>query len=106
MIKTYIRFERGRDGVIGPTFGPFDFVQLTYDELRVGRDGEPFALFDQTKGDWFIRYYEGTAKAWGADTRKEPWSDIIIWGENSESNAQSEHQIKRNKTMPGSGELI
>ena len=70
MSQTYIRFERIRDGITGPQFGPFAFVQLTYDELRIGPNGEPFARFDQKYVHWFL--YNGD---------EEPYSDVIVWSE-------------------------
>lgn len=50
----YIRFERGRDDVTGPVFGPFEWVQQTYRELRSSPDGEPFAYWNEKAGEWFI----------------------------------------------------
>ena len=39
-MKVKIRFERGRDCVIGPTFGPYEFVQVTYALLRDDKDND------------------------------------------------------------------
>ncbi len=38
---------------IGPTFGPFRYVELTYEMCRVD-DGETLAVFDSGRGDWLL----------------------------------------------------
>lgn len=50
-------------------FGPFPFVQLTYEILRVGPEGDDFAWFDPEEGAWFCK-----------ETGDEWWSDVVIWG--------------------------
>lgn len=47
----YLRFECGQEDRTSPEYGPFPFVQLTYDEVRVGPDGDSFASFS-TEGEW------------------------------------------------------
>lgn len=63
---TYVRFERCQQDRVSKEMGPFPFVQLTYDLLRVGPEGEEIASF--TSGFWTrVGYAE------------EPWSDVIIY---------------------------
>lgn len=52
--KVFVRFERGRDEVTGPTFGPFEWFQQTYQDLRVSPDGDPLAEWNEKAGEWFI----------------------------------------------------
>lgn len=36
----YVRFETARDCLVGPTYGPYDYVQVTYKLLKGGsQDG-------------------------------------------------------------------
>ena len=68
MIK--FRFENGRTDQWSEDFGPFEFVQLTYEDLRVGPDGESFATMNGN-AEWTIDQDEsGTV-----------YSDVIIWSE-------------------------
>jgi hypothetical protein len=78
----YLTFSRGRDDKEGPILGPFDWVQLTYDEIRVSPNGDPVALFDE--GDWHL--YGDTNS--GLD--REPWSDVVI-GPITPSDSQTPH---------------
>ena len=80
---TYIRFERGRDGITGPTFGPFDWVQMTYETLRVSPDGKPLATFLNHKGDWLFDYIIGSdleKMVVSVTDEDQRYSDIIIYG--------------------------
>lgn len=70
MAKVFVRFERGRDDVIGPTYGPYDFVQVTYTELRTSPDGEALATYDN--GDWNLV---------DAERDETVFSDFIIYSE-------------------------
>lgn len=54
----YVRFERGRDNVIGPTFGPFPFVQVTYNVVRYGPEGKDLAYLSHLNDDWEINDWE------------------------------------------------
>lgn len=104
MKKTYVRFERGRDDIVGPTFGPYDFVQLTYRYLRAVTEGGQDILlghYNASDNEWWP---EGTEKNervdfsschnvnWqceGEDTEGEKaleiwYSDIIIYSEEKE----------------------
>jgi hypothetical protein len=53
--------------------GTFDFVQLTYNYLRVGPDGDEIMTFDGDLGVWYSLS--------GDDTE---WTDIIIATPDSE----------------------
>lgn len=72
---TYIRFERGRHGIVGPIFGPFEWVQLTYGHIRIGPEGEDFAFLDEPGGDWII--YDDVVLPQGHTDRH--YSDVIIY---------------------------
>jgi len=65
MIK--VRFESPSRDEIGPTCGPFDWVQVTYELLRIAPDGDPFAVF--TGKGWYLL---------GTEYAPVPWSDMII----------------------------
>lgn len=72
-MQVFIRFERGRDDVIGPTYGPYDFVQVTYSVIRADRDGEEIelAFYNGPDGDWHLTDNE----------RDETiFSDFVIYG--------------------------
>ena len=68
-MPTWVRFERGRDGVIGPTYGPYPFVQLTYTILRAGPNGGDIAVM-QADGDWILS---------DAEREDRVFSDAIIY---------------------------
>jgi hypothetical protein len=74
--ETFVRFEKGREGKVGPTFGPYPFVQLTYHTLRVGPEGEDLAYMGKDD-DWYLTDEHTPV----ADRPSEGWSDIIIWDE-------------------------
>jgi hypothetical protein len=64
-----VRFERSADG-LGPddneaTFGPFEWVQLTYGSLRISPDGEDLAAMRD--GAWHIEWHDS------------PYSDVVIY---------------------------
>ena len=65
--KIFVRFEYGQQDRISADYGPFPFVQLTYDALRVGPNGDELASFDGHNGTWFIL------------PELSEWSDIIIY---------------------------
>lgn len=63
-----IHFECGREDRWSEDLGPFPFVQMTYNVLRVGHDGErELAHYDVEKDDWI-------------DEQGVAWSDVIICG--------------------------
>jgi len=45
-VAVYVTFERGRDDAKSITFGPFSYVQVTYDTLCV-EDSVVLAIFDR-----------------------------------------------------------
>lgn len=63
--QTYVRFECGCEERVGPTLGPFEFVQMTYGELR-GPYGETLARLDAES-----RWHTAGSSQW--------WSDVIIY---------------------------
>jgi hypothetical protein len=71
-----LRFECGREDRIGRLHGPFEFVQLTYNSLRVGPDGHFFASYHE--GDWG---FDDEAPRHGVKPEEmgEKWSDIVIF---------------------------
>jgi hypothetical protein len=75
-----VRFERGRDDQTGPVLGPFEWVQLTYNALRVAPNGEQLASYDPVQHDWFIEANPRVPHTMllTVDELGEPWSDIII----------------------------
>ena len=36
----FVQFEHGQENRFSEKLGPFEFVQLTYADIRVGKDGE------------------------------------------------------------------
>lgn len=66
--KTYIRFECGSEDRESVCMGPYEFVQITYHELR-DEKGETIASMD-SDARWFL-YKEDATKEW--------WSDIVIY---------------------------
>ena len=64
--EVFVRFECGSEDRMSGEYGPFPFVQLTYNELRVGPDDDGFAYFGGADGFW--RVGDG----------KERWSDVVI----------------------------
>ena len=64
--QVMIRFECGQEGRISKDFGPFPFVQATYEQIRVGPDGDAIACWNQNTGHWIL-------------TRNHTrWSDFVI----------------------------
>lgn len=70
--NTYVRFECGRDGIVGPRFGPYDFVQITYNVIRASLNGEETELAEYDDGDWMLLPYMGVESI---------FSDVIVWGQ-------------------------
>lgn len=74
---TWVRFERGRNDVMGPTFGPFAWVQHTYQDLTVdvGPNGEAnatLAYWDADAVEWFLDRAAGEHEG-------EFYSDVIVF---------------------------
>jgi hypothetical protein len=63
-----VRFERGQNDNVSSVYGPFPFVQLTYEELRVGPEGLTLAIY--FNGWWKIQR--------GGDEGLQNWSDVVI----------------------------
>lgn len=62
-----VRFEDSRHNET-EIFGPFEWVQLTYESLRIAPDGEEIAHYD---GVWFV------VKKWRTHT-SFAFSDVVI----------------------------
>lgn len=77
MSNLYVRFERGRDEVIGPTLGPFDWIQVTYNTLVRAPDGELLAELGKD-GDWHLNKDE-TTPIDSVERIAEPFSDFVIY---------------------------
>jgi hypothetical protein len=67
--------------------GPFEWVQLTYEELRVAPDGDVIAYLDE--GDWTIvgpdqprggRAAKSSALHFSKADLIYPFSDVVIYG--------------------------
>lgn len=87
-MPTWVRFEKGREDKVGPTFGPFPFAQLTYGTLRVGPNGDELAgivLDCEHDGDWVLAQ-DAPAPAIKSEHKDINWSDAVIYdGEQPES---------------------
>ena len=69
MTQFYIRPETISEDRFGNEIGPFKhFIQLTYNDLRSGPDGDPIAYMDK-EGKW--RFY--------CQNPEIAWSDIVIY---------------------------
>lgn len=67
-MDVFIRFELPREDAIGPTLGPYPYVQLTYEMLTVGPDGEELAHYDGS--EW-----------WLLGSERGHYSDIVVYAE-------------------------
>lgn len=65
--NAYIRFEDCHTDRIGDELGPFEFAQITYNELKVGPDGDVLAFQDE-EGYWRL-----------VEAPYDSWPDIIIY---------------------------
>jgi hypothetical protein len=61
----YVRFEHRQEDRMSEKYGPFPFVQLTYDGLRVGEDGD----------EWLGEYENGL---WHCTRDGQSYTDIVI----------------------------
>lgn len=90
LCQTWVRFERVRDDVMGPTFGPFRWVQLTYQTLHVdfGPDGEEnasLAYWDHVANEWFLEEAAGEHEG-------EFYSDVVVFrGRSDDDPAPGDH---------------
>jgi hypothetical protein len=123
-MSLFVRFERGRDNVVGPTMGPFPFVQLTYEELRIGPSGDLVAMVERGLGTLPIAETNGHARRrtvavvvmdgdWiiggpGLDHPAcEParafvggaFTDIIIWEVEQEQHQQHQQEQQQRKSQ-------
>jgi hypothetical protein len=56
---------------IGPKLGPFEYVDITYDTVRVD-EGRVLANWDAARGDWLLTELAGDAEG-------EAYSDLTLW---------------------------
>jgi hypothetical protein len=85
MIGYFFRPECGKEDRVGPLIGPFpEFIQITYDWLRVGPDSDAvmerrpdghwtLAAPTNPAGDWWHRSTGIKPSAW-----QVRWSDVTI----------------------------
>ena len=73
--RLMVRFLDAQNGKVSQNFGPYPFVQLTYELLRVGPNGDDLARF--TDGCWYLleRVEDGIVEY---QVDGEPWTDIVI----------------------------
>jgi hypothetical protein len=73
VMSIYIRFEYGQEDRQSKDFGPYEFIQQTYEAMRVepvGGDGNADEQLAYVSGDlWLV---DGVT-----------YSDFIIWGDKS-----------------------
>jgi hypothetical protein len=67
------------------TLGPFpDYIELTYEYIRTGPDGEHIAAFDCKRGVWVVGVnteQRGVVNVMkGHDPDGTVWSDVVIMG--------------------------
>lgn len=76
-----IILERGRDDIEPTVLGPFDWVQITYDTVRIPPDGETILIMGKDK-DWYPVKIEKLDEYWSsleANTDSPcKWSDVIL----------------------------
>jgi hypothetical protein len=78
--NTYFRLECGQEDRISREFGPYDFVQITYSNLRVElNDDTVIAAYYDVAGEWKLN--EEFLDILGIDAvlSKSWYSDIIIY---------------------------
>ena len=69
-----VRFECGKEDRMGEKLGPFHYVQMTYEEMRVADDTDDNAdrvLATIVDGDWIAE--DG-----------QSWSDVVIFNADAE----------------------
>ncbi len=90
----HVRFERS-DGVVEKfdedvvqllsreiVIGPFEWVQMTYNELRVSPDGDTLAILDRSEGVWYLASRgEALTRQWsvGQANFEHPFSDVVVY---------------------------
>lgn len=93
-MATYVRFECGREDRMSKDYGPFEYVQLTYNVLRVAAsnsDDTDFAFLHKPSpgGDvaWVITASDAIDVEATTGIKIDPkdvgfrWSDIVIFGQ-------------------------
>lgn len=67
----YVEFTNVPAYVQGPTLGPYDWLQVTYDTLRIPPDGEAIAVMQE--GTWILC---DPAAPYAGD--EGPYTDFVI----------------------------
>ncbi len=68
--KVFIRFECGSEDRIGRELGPYPWIQVTYDAIRVGEDGDTYLAHIDGDGRWVTA--DGQ---WWSDFVIGPWKE-------------------------------
>ena len=73
-MAVHVRFEQPRDDFVSEVFSFPDsnYVQLTYEGLRIGPDGDVIAVY--WPGGWQPNY-----KMFSAPLTDQTYSDIVVW---------------------------
>ena len=66
-----IRFECGQEERMSEDFGPFDYIQITYEDIRVEDQSAP-------GGD---RILAQVVDGWWIDPNGERWSDVVFYSQ-------------------------
>lgn len=74
-----IRFEHVPQGKMSAEFGPFEFVQLTYESLRLSPNGAFFAEYDVNENHWTITNADNAVSVTAHDVA-QTWTDVVIFG--------------------------
>ncbi len=93
----FVRFERGRDDVTGPTFGPYEYVQITYETVTAQPLDEGMPLLTELA---FLMKGKGDDWELGDDAgehRGEVYSDVILFS------APARDALKDDEKRDGSG---
>lgn len=87
-MSLYVRLERS-DAILahrGPNLaghrllGPYEWVQLTYAELRTSPDGDVLAVFDPADEGWYLAEGHTDARLHESPLgRSVPFSDVIVY---------------------------
>jgi hypothetical protein len=77
MPQVTLRFECGREDRVSREVGPLEWVQITYNTIRVLDAGDILAAQDAI-GEWWIAPETPAVAKLVEGIESGPWSDIII----------------------------
>ncbi len=83
--RMYFRPETGYENRFGHAYGPFEWLQLTYSELRISPDGDSAMALSVDAGKWIFASNNGIKAGHGLgvvahpDDADKEWSDIVIF---------------------------